>query len=60
MSKDWRDEYQTMIADCQNRESQLTEWEVNFLSSISDQLDDDRVLSAKQVDKLNAIWERVT
>lgn len=56
----WQDEYLTMLDECRNRESQLSEWESDFIQSIQEQLDDDRLLSSKQIAKLEDIWERVT
>ena len=58
---DWRDEYKEMIADCEYREKKTSNWEKDFLASLQEHLDDQtKVLSAKQIDKLNDIWERVT
>jgi hypothetical protein len=54
------DEQQTMVQDCENRESKLTDWEREFVDSISRQLAQGRALSEKQADRLDAIWERVT
>jgi hypothetical protein len=59
-SKDWRDEYQTMVDDCMKRESQLTDWERSFIDSISYRLDNDQGLTAKQMNTLDEIWEKVT
>lgn len=50
----------TMIDDCEDRESRLTDWERGFLESIREQIEDGRVLTEKQSAKLDAIWERVT
>lgn len=49
-----------MIDDCEKRESKLTDWDVNFLDSISNQLDKNRSLSQKQIEKLESIWEKAT
>ena len=54
------DEHQTMVEDCENRESKLTDWERTFVDSLKDQLSRGRALSEKQSDRLDAIWERVT
>ena len=48
------------IEDCENRESKLTEWEVTFLSSLSDRLGDGLGLTDRQLAKLDSIWNRVT
>ena len=50
----------TMIADCEKRESKLSAWDVDFLSSIKDRLIDKKPLSQKQTDCLDGIWERAT
>jgi hypothetical protein len=54
------DEHITMIEDCENRESKLTDWERSFIDSVSKQVTDGRPLSPRQADTLDAIWERVT
>jgi len=56
----WQDEYKTMIADCKKRESKLTDWDIDFINSLSKQLDNGRVFSQKQIEKLDQIWERAT
>jgi hypothetical protein len=56
----WEDEYQSMISDCENRESRLSEWEQEFIQSLSEQLGTGRTLSIKQIDRLDIIWEKVT
>lgn len=48
-----------MIADCEKRESQLTDWERSFIDSIGKQIAT-RPLSEKQAQRLDEIWERVT
>jgi hypothetical protein len=57
---DWKDEYETMIEDCINRSEKLSDWESDFIQSLSEQLDDGKIPSSKQINKLNDIWERVT
>lgn len=54
------DEHLTMVEDCENRESKLTDWERGFIDSLRTQLERGRTLSEKQADRLDAIWERVT
>lgn len=56
----WTDEYATMLEDCEKRESKLTAWEAGFVDSLSKQIADGRTPSPKQIEKLDAIWERVT
>lgn len=54
------DEIESMISDCQERESKLSDWEVKFIDSISAQIGSGGALTEKQDEKLTAIWERVT
>lgn len=54
------DEARTLVDDCENRQSRLTDWETTFISDMGDILDDDRPLSDGQLRKLEQIWERVT
>lgn len=54
------DEISQMIADCEARESRLSEWERGFIDSISKQVDQGRSLTEKQDETLNKIWDRVT
>lgn len=53
-------EDEQMIADCEKRESKLTDWERTFIDSIRNQVDNGRGLTEKQQAKLDAIWDRVT
>jgi len=55
-----KDEYQQLIDDCVDRQSQLNDWEINFLDSINDQVAEDGTLTDRQFEKLESIWERVT
>lgn len=54
------DDHPQLIADCEARESQLTDWERSFLDSIQRQMTAGRDLSTKQSETLDRIWERVT
>jgi len=56
----WQDEYQTMINDCKKRESRLSDWDTGFIDSVSKQLERNKPLSKKQIEKLEQIWERAT
>lgn len=58
--KSWTDEYQTMIDDCEKRESQLDDWERGSVDSVSRQLERGCSLSTKRIEKLESIWDRVT
>jgi len=50
------DDIDYMINDCINRQSKLSDWEVEFIDTIMDR----STLSPKQLEKLESIWERVT
>jgi hypothetical protein len=54
------DEHLTMVQDCENRESKLTDWERQFVDSIKAQLERSRPLTDKQAETLDSIWNRVT
>lgn len=56
----WADEYLTMVDDCEQRESRMTEWEAGFVDSIRHRLEQEKPLSEKQTETLDRIWERVT
>ena len=56
----WAAEYITMLDDCEARESRLTEWEVGFVDRLRKQIEAGRRPSAKQVETLDATWERAT
>lgn len=53
-------EHEQLIADCEQRESKLTDWERTFIDSISMQLSRGKSLTEKQAETLDAIWERIT
>ncbi len=56
----WTDEYQRMLDDCEKRESRMTEWEQSFIDSLSVQLGNGRIPTAKQIETLDRIWGKVT
>ena len=56
----WTEEYLTLVRDCEQRESRLTDWERGFLDSIRAQLENELPLSVRQSETLDRIWERVT
>lgn len=60
MSAHWSDEYARMLDDCEKRESKLSDWEIGFIDSLGMQIAAGRLPTAKQIAKLEAIWERVT
>ncbi len=50
------DEISTMIDDCIKRESRMSQWERDFIQSISEK----DSLTERQVETLEKIWEKVT
>lgn len=54
------DECELMIADCEQRESRLDDWERGFIDSIKSQRIAGRSLSHAQCNKLTEVWERAT
>lgn len=54
-----QEEY-TMACDCSARESQMSEWESDFIESITDRLEEGKSLTRKQAEILDRIWEKVT
>ena len=54
------DEIETLIEDCLNRYERMNDWERDFMTSIREQYERRRKLTASQEDKLNDIWDRVT
>lgn len=55
-----RSEHATMVADCIQRESKLSDWERSFIDSLDNRLAAGAALTDKQVDRLDEIWEKVT
>lgn len=53
-------EIRTMIEECEEHEERLTDWERQFIDSLSKQLANGSFLSIKQDDALVRIWGRVT
>jgi len=56
----WADEYIQLLDDCEAREDRLTDWERGFVDSLRRQLTEGRRPSQKQIDALDATWERAT
>lgn len=53
-------EHLQMIDDCEARESRLTEWQRDFIDSISMRVARGESLTPKQAETLESIWERAT
>ena len=56
----WQDEYLQQITDCEKRESRLSDWERGFIQSLREQIEKERVPTAKQIERLDIIWNRAT
>jgi hypothetical protein len=56
----WQDEYLTQITDCEKRESRLSDWDRGFIESLHSQIEKDKVPTAKQIERLDIIWNRAT
>lgn len=54
------DEHMTMIEDCEQRESRLTESDREKVASLREWLEADKALTPKQAAMLDSIWERAT
>lgn len=53
-------EYLQQVEDCETRLNRLTEWEVNFIDSLSNQLGKGRGLTERQIETLDRLWGKVT
>ena len=51
---------ETLIEDIEKRSEKLNEWELKFMDDLGMQLRRGRVLSPKQIEKIEQIWEKVT
>lgn len=54
------EEADQLIADCEARESRLSDWEGQFIDSIAKQRGNGRHLSEKQAETLERIWNKAT
>ncbi len=57
---DWEIEYLTLLEDCEKREERLTDWERNFVDSLTKQIEAGRRPSLKQIETLDSVWEKAT
>lgn len=57
---DWEIEYLTLLEDCEKREGCLTDWERNFVDSLTKQIEAGRRPSLKQIETLDSVWEKAT
>ena len=56
----WQEEYIQMIDDCEDRESKLSEWDINFLESIRNRVEQGISPTIRQITVLENIWEKST
>jgi len=56
----WQSEYLQQITDCEKRESRLSDWECGFIQSLREQIEKDKAPTAKQIERLDIIWNRAT
>lgn len=54
------DEILEMIQDCENREDQMSEWERDFVQSLSEQFSRKGSISPRQEEILDKIWGKLT
>lgn len=54
------EEVNQMIEDCEKRQEKMSEWEQNFIDSVSNQLGKGKDISPKQYAVLERIWEKIT
>lgn len=54
------EEAETMLEDCEARESRLTDWEAKFVDSLRHQLEHDKRLSQRQMEILEGVWSGAT
>ena len=53
-------DYEQMVADCEARESRLTEWEADFIQSLRERIDAGRGVTDRQAEMLDRVWTRAT
>lgn len=54
------DEHLTMVEDCEQRESRLSDWERKFIDDMRTRLEAGHSLTVGQEDMLDSIWEKCT
>ena len=60
MQENNTEDQRTLINDCLNRISKLTDWESRFVANLRIRLEANKPLTEKQDELLNEIWEKVT
>ena len=56
----WSDEYVTLIEDCERRSERLSDWQLDFIDSLRRQVEEGKMPTAKQIEKLDEAWECAT
>lgn len=54
------EDWPQMIEDCEKRESRLSDWEREFIASLSEQIGRGRTLTPKQAETLERVWNEAT
>lgn len=54
------DEHEQMVADCEARESRLSDWEREFVDSLRTRIDAGKSLTGQQSDVLERVWNKAT
>lgn len=54
------EDWHQMIKDIENRQEQLSDWEMQFVDNIDNRLGRGYSLTPTQSDKLEEIWDRLT
>jgi len=55
-----KEDVEAMLQDCEDREDQLSDWEMNFIESLQEWTAEGKTLTEKQDETLDKIWEKVT
>ena len=56
----WTDAYYDTIKACRRQKHLLKQWDISFLDSIENYLNQEKPLTHKQIQALDKIWQRVT
>jgi hypothetical protein len=60
MSESQLENQQILVGDIVIRQDKLSDWEINFIGSCCERLENNKLLTDKQAQIVNEIWERVT
>lgn len=56
----WSEEYLQLITDCENRSERLSDWQLGFIDSLKRQIEEGKMPTPKQIEKLDEAWEQAT